>query len=146
MKYAIHSNGMWVTPAMKSAVEKSMKKIEPLLTPDTSIKITLGYAVSNKIYYFKVKVVLESVKYTIQVKSSKETFYESMDEVTTKLKETIYRRNKKMLEKKRRSSRKDMVNMNRKIESFEKKFVNDDFVSINGIVYGDDDFSRQTAL
>lgn len=146
MKYTIHSNGMWVTPAMKSAVEKSMKKIEPLLTPDTSIKITLGYAISNKIYYFKVKVVLESVKYTIQVKSSKETFYESMDEVTTKLKETIYRRNKKMLEKKRRSSRKDMVNMNRKIESFEKKFVNDDFVSINGIVYGDDDFSRQTAL
>ena len=142
MNTVIHaSSSQVITPAMRNTIRKTVDaKLGNIVTPDATVHVNVKNCFAQKTYY-KVTLILESVKYTLQVKSSKDNFYVALDDAVDKMKRTVYKTNKKKITKKRRDPKPAHIESLVKAAILDEKYKNDEFVSINGISYcGEDDF------
>lgn len=145
MNTVIHaSSSQVITPAMRNTIRNAVgAKLGNIVTPDATVHVNVKNCFAQKTYY-KITLVLESVKYTLQVKSSKDDFYVALDDAVDKLKHSIHKTNKKKVTKKRREPKPAYVESLVKAAVLDEKYKDDDFVSINGISYcGEDDFCRR---
>lgn len=106
MNTVIHaSSSQVITPAMRNTIRKTVDaKLGNIVTPDATVHVNVKIALLRR-PITKITLVLESVKYTLQVKSSKDDFYVALDDAVDKLKHSIHKTNKKKITKKRRDSK-----------------------------------------
>lgn len=116
MKMTIHSNSnLEITTAMRSYIEGELKKLIETVPEDASIICSCKVAKNSK----GLEVTVISKEYTVRAESYCDDFYDAVDKVIDKAIKSARKYHKKLIDMKRKQTKKECTedNFNLEIES-----------------------------